>query len=56
MSGPVWRRLREPEQVCDVCLQKSDDAFVEGIIEGGEFVPRRRICDECYRHSNEASD
>ena len=53
MSGPVWRRIKEPDQMCDICLEKGDTAFVEGIIESGEFLPRKRLCEECYNNFTE---
>ncbi len=56
MSGPVWRRLKEADQVCEICLEKNDTANVEGIIEKGEFSPRRRLCDDCFENLTEATD
>jgi hypothetical protein len=49
MSGPIWRRNQTESVSCDSCLKQVDISYNEGTVEDGTFVPRRRLCDECYR-------
>jgi hypothetical protein len=52
MSGPVWRRFEKSEDECEICLETADTSYVEGIVEAGEFKPRKQYCENCYRMSH----
>ena len=51
MAGPVWRFMTEKEGVCDSCLRRSLEMYVEGEVADNELRAVRALCRNCAENA-----